>query len=302
MNWLELGASRVFHKREIWEADRQNWMGASDCYAALGFSTFTSPYACWLMKTKGVNLDAGILAEYGQRSEEMNAKWFADKTGMKLAGLASSDKLPIWKWDDWDILASTPDEIVLDDDGKILGPLECKAVFAMNSRQWDTKLPLAYQIQLQVQMLTLGVDEGWFSALLHTGFSVEHRWYHQTLSAKFKDWFVPKVQEFWAGVKSGAAPPMDNSQHTSKLLSSAYVDVAGEQIILDDRFDALHEQKAAAAVRLAAAKKEVDTVNNEIKAALGENESGVLSGGAGVYSWRQSGKSRRLSFKKGEVV
>lgn len=72
------------HSQE-WHDNRRKGIGGSDVAAILGLSKYKSPYQLWLTKTSRDNGDtAGEAAYWGNQLEDVVAKEFAQRTGLKI--------------------------------------------------------------------------------------------------------------------------------------------------------------------------------------------------------------------------
>ena len=73
--------------RTDWLAWRRSGIGASDVAGILGLSPWASPFSVWASKIDDQADDHDNDAmEFGRRAEVMVAPWFADRTGLTVAG------------------------------------------------------------------------------------------------------------------------------------------------------------------------------------------------------------------------
>jgi len=79
-------------------------------------------------------------------------------------------------------------------------PLECKNISGYNSRKWVSGIPIMYYVQLQTQMIALGVDYGELAVLVdNSQFSV----YPFQVNEVWRQRILEKSEEFWDSVLLG---------------------------------------------------------------------------------------------------
>jgi putative phage-type endonuclease len=82
--------TQINAERQAWLQARRAGIGGSDVAALLGLSKYNSPYSLWLDKTgRGTDDTSGEAALWGQLNEDMIARQFALRTGLKVQRINS---------------------------------------------------------------------------------------------------------------------------------------------------------------------------------------------------------------------
>lgn len=180
-----------------WHAYRQGRITATDCSAILGAQSFKSPIEIWSRITGRAMPDreATAIMQWGNRTEGMHAAWFAEETNLMVAPWGGIEQHPDIPW-----LCSSPDYRLIDTARGNLDPgaLELKAPSQWNRDDWgEDGVPLAYQIQLQIQYATSGARWGHASALVqpeivHAPVPRSERFIDASLN-KLNDWYEKHV-------------------------------------------------------------------------------------------------------------
>lgn len=285
--------SLVAHDRAAWLAERRKGIGSSDSPAILGVSKFSSPWEVWAEKVgiadeSGEDLSDAI--EAGRRLEPVVAQWYADRSKRAVEdpgdhAIQTHAEIP------W--MRSTVDRIIPRVDGRDgPGVLEIKTTSAFNAKEWDDGPPLAYQVQVQHQLAVTGLKWGAIAVLIGgqrlTYADVDR-------NDRFIGAMLGRLREFWDLVLTEKPPQPDGHAATARVLRHLYPEsVAGSEIALPASF-------ADAAARMDAMKKAkaqaedgIRAIDNEIRAAMGEHEIGVLPDGS-VFTLR-------TTHRKGYVV
>lgn len=274
VGWLRLG--------------RRNHLCATDGAALWGASSYQSPYAVWWSKCGPFEEnDADIVQRVGHALEPLVAALFTESTNIEVRdpgdfALHVSREFPF--------LACTPDRISADSSAVV----ELKTAHFSAADEWKTRIPLAYQIQLQHQMIVLGVDRAFIAVLIN---STTFKHHEMRLSPDFKRRHVAKCKTFWERyVEANEAPPTDYSEATSRALAKQWaasrpvaVDLPAECDGLGERFDRL--QKLSGKLD-----RRQNEIKNRIKSALAGNELGRLPDGSG-FSWSGKNGTRRFTRK-----
>lgn len=165
------------------------------------------------------------------------------------------------------------------------GVLEIKTASAYARDEWaDGEPPLHYQIQVQHQFAVTGYSWGSIAVLFG---GQEFAWLDVERDDAFIEALIAKEREFWDRVERRDPPPPDASESCRELLRALYPrEVAGKTIALPVEAVEWDRQRLDAIDRLreaAAAKTEAE---NNLIAALGDAETGLLSDGT-RYNYRQ---------------
>jgi putative phage-type endonuclease len=270
--------------RADWLEWRREGVGASDVAAIVGLSPYASAWSVWAEKV-GLTVgqaETGVM-EAGRWLELAICPWFAERTGLHVAGAQTRCTHPKERWMratvDGFIVESHPvdwDEQCLDDP---LGILEIKTVARWG--RW-TEIPAHYQTQGQWQMAVTGLPQVWFAVLHSRQLEVYELPRDDADIALLTD----RASAFWHDhVLTGGPPPVDGSDATLRALGQVYPEsTPGASRPLDDVSGAVLGLQAAREDKRAAeaAEKACKAI---LQAALQDAEEGTVAGQRAV-TWR----------------
>lgn len=305
-------------ERREWLLRRRRGIGASDVASVVGLAPpqWGSRWSLWAEKVGLLPLDESDndAAKFGRYAERMVEPWFRDETGLTVVAeqaevehpddpiaLATLDGLvfdaPVADWSTTsgqikgyrmvDGFTPVDVELVGTNYYKVepLGVLEIKAPRPFET--WADGVPPHYQCQGQWQCYVTGLPRVWFAVL---------RWPRLEIVEVERDqddidFLVAEVHRFWGDhVLTGEPPAVDGSQATLDALAAAYpTHTPGSAVDVSDLSDVIGLWQAAKA-DVRDAEERVNEWAAHIKAALGENEEGLIDGQR-VVSWRQSDRA-----------
>lgn len=261
-------------QRPDWLAARRSGIGSSDAPAILGVSPFCSALEVYTDKLGlreldteeteamrwGRILEPHIIAEFARETERD-----ADRAG----DLLRSTKRP------W--MLCTLDGTQERKDRFDIGLVEAKAT-GWRAADWDEGIPHHVFVQIQHQFVVTGME--WGSAVvLQNGCKLF--WVDIERDEPFiQDVLLPAEFEFWQRVQDREPVAPDGSASAAAALQQLYpkpepgktIHLPGDLIELDDDL-VLFERAADEAVR------QVETIRQTIRAAMGDAEVGVLANG-----------------------
>lgn len=276
-----------------WHERRRQGIGASEVATVLGRHPFDSPWALWARKVGLApaqlepeqltgDLDA---ARFGRDLEALGARYFAERTGLEIAGEQMALQHPTHPWArctvDGLVFEAGAGEYIAD----ALGVLELK----YTGQPRPAEVPEHHRLQVQWQLYVSGLGRGWL-ATIRTAFGrpsfelVEI----ERDDAELAD-VVAEVERWWhEHVVAGIAPPVDGSDATTAALRAAYgaereppadaVDLSAEAV---EAVEVLGRLKADAKVLAA----DIAAAENVLRAELGDATEGRVGGFLAV-SWR----------------
>jgi putative phage-type endonuclease len=262
----------TFDSREEWLAARAEGLGATDVVAVLGESRFASPWSVWAEKCLHISGDAeNEDMTFGRYAEKMVAPWFQDRTGLYVIGaqgMAVHDDIP-WAFATLDGFVVESPHSTVDD---MLGTIEIKA--PREWKAWDD-IPVAYKVQASWQMFVTGAERCWFAVLHGRRLGV----YEYQRDQADIDFIVAKVTAWWeAHCLTGNPPKIDGSEATATALAEVWpVEVPGTRVDLDDLAERI-EQRRKLKEAIKSVTAELDVIDNEIKAAMADDEIGCIDG------------------------
>ena len=157
------------------EDDEKEWLnvrtkgiGGSDIGAICGVSPFSSARQIYFNKTGQFQdaLKPGAAAQermrFGHLLEPIVADEFARRTGKKLLEIDATFCHKDFPW-----RRANVDRLIVDDDGKPYGILECKTTSEYNNDEWEEgEILLSYMYQLNWYLHILDLKYGAFACLV----------------------------------------------------------------------------------------------------------------------------------------
>jgi len=277
--------SNVEPSRDAWLANRKNGIGASEWAAALGLHPTVSPFQLALEKQGKVepaNLDDQEDIEFGKAMEPVSLGFLAKRTGREVMPwpqdeMAVSEEKPF--------LFATPDAIQIDSD-KGRGVVETKNRNEWSGREWKGSPPLLVQIQLQAQAFVLGLEWGTICAVIG---GHKFRSFDVDRNDNFIASAVKGLERFWDLVCSDKTPDIDATKSCSVSVAKLYPDANGLSVALPPAFKQDFAELTALKRFEKAIKNRKQEIETRVKAAIGENEIGLLDDGSS-FSWREQSR------------
>lgn len=267
--------------RDTWLAERRSSVGASEAATVLGVNPYETPLELWARKRGEIpDKDETISMRVGRALEPAIAEMYVEKTGRKVYDPGS---FTIYRHPDYPFIHATPDRIICTTEDRPLGDLQIKNVGARMAPAWEAGAPLYVQVQVQVEMLAVGLEWGSIAALLD---NQQFWWGDQERNERFIGLLIMRCEVFMASVRSGIPPePTADDTETLRLLYPKHA--TGKRIELPVK--AVKWGRALDRVkreikRLEYAEKALE---NRVKAAMGDAESGALPDGTG-WTWRST--------------
>ena len=257
--------------RAEWLDWRRGGIGSSDIAAIIGLSPWATAYSVWAEKTGRLDNhdNDDTVKEFGRRAEAMIGPWFADLTGLNASDWQHRAEHPTWP-----TARCTADALVYEPTNScgqqlLVGALEMKSTGWQ--RDWD-EIPDHYDAQVQWQLEVLDLDHAWIAALHGRRLAV----YPIARRRDEGAWLLDTARRFWEDhVQADLPPAVDGSWATSQALAGQHR-TAGE-VDITDHLDTIRRYVQARA-EAGAAKKHADALANEIKAALGDQDTGLVHG------------------------
>lgn len=265
--------------RPTWKAWRRGGLGASDLPAILGLSPWASPFSVWADKSGLLpdEDDESDFMEFGRWAELMIGPWFADRTGLLVAGeqMQCTHKDEPW-------MRCTLDGLVFE--GKpyaggvgfaideALGPLQIKTTTF--GPRW-TEIPAHIQAQEQWELHVTGMDRVWIAALHGRRLEI----YELERDQADIDLMVERARAFWHDhVLTGDPPEVDGSDATAAAIAAIYPETTkGKAVDIDHVAGALEMLAEAKADAKAAGERE-SAAKSVLAWALKDAEVGLVAG------------------------
>lgn len=274
-----------FADRQAWRENRQTFIGASDAAAIVGVCPFRSALEVWASKTGfDVPKEQSEAMLWGQLLEPVVAGEVANRLGrpVRLWDQAAVIRDPERNWQ-----ACTPDAF-LEDAEQIVQIKTTR--FASCDFEHD-ELPLAYQVQVQHELMVTGCELAYL-AILVAGQKLVIRQIEP--DADFQRWLTDREQEFWDLVINRVPPRVDDSYSCRKALNAmtgpGAVAIVGEQAMeLMEADTELGQVKED--LKVLEARKRL--LENQILAAMAGHEQITLPNNVG-YSYKQQTRKAHM--------
>ena len=296
-------------ERDAWLQERTKGIGGSDVATVLGLNPYKTPLSLWEEKTgKTKGSPAGEAAYWGTTLEDVVAKEFSKRTGMKIQRV-NFDRAIVNEQIAKTVRVHKPEKAA--ETGLMLSTdvgLECKTANAFMADKWgpsqeaeivsgnvvtEHQIPLYYETQIQWYMAVTGIKKFYVAVLIG---GQDFRMYEVRRDEDVIKAIVEKCHAFWVKKVLADVPPDPiNADDIKKLYArddgemvEASNDEAadiGELRTIRERIKELQDQEKAVA--------------NRVILAIGE-KSGLLIGGEKAVTYKAQNSSRFAStaFKK----
>jgi putative phage-type endonuclease len=217
-----------------WLKARTRGIGGSDVGAICGVSPFTSARQVYLSKTGQFEdaLKPGEAAKermhFGHMLEPVVADEYARRTGAKLVNVTCTMQHKDFEW----ALANI-DRLIVDDEGKPIGILECKTTGEYNNEEWENgELLMSYLYQLNWYMWILDIKQGAFACLVGG-----NKFYYYDVFRNdelLNDVIIPAAKSFWFDNVLALKEPEMQSADTEFANTTYKSVIKNSEIVLDD--------------------------------------------------------------------
>lgn len=275
----DLVKSNVIECRELrpWLVERKKRIQASDGAAIVGESSWGTRVSVYTDKVTDVPDVVETSEEFddGHDMEPVVCSRVAKKFGMT-----------VHRWPEYSIcvnpehdwLACTPDAIVFEKGRPGPGNMQIKSWSEMDRAAWADGPPVEIQIQCQLEMFDLGVE--WGIVAVKIGRIVE-RFYtepnHEFIAA-----IVPVLHDFRTLVEMRTMPSVDSSPATTRALYRLHPNDNGKTAQLPAEFDTRIDRLRRLKALRGEIKRHITGLENELKAAIGDNTYGRTHDGQWV--------------------
>lgn len=262
--------------------DRKNYIGASDAAAVLGMSRWKTPVQIWAEKTGVVEPDdisKKLAVKLGNRLEEVVAELFTEETGKKVHKVNEA------------FVHKDHDFLVCHIDRKINGEnaiLQCKTASAWKAKEWDgEEIPHEYIIQEIHELAVTGYERAYIAVLIgNQDFKIKIIERDEKLISEI----VEKEAKFWNDFIIKNVMPSTVMAGDTDTLLKIYPKSNKNSISLDGKAGKIIESIEQLKYDVKNLESVIDQNENELKAILGENESG--ESGEHIITWKNQTTNR----------
>jgi predicted phage-related endonuclease len=303
----------------IWKAARNSHVGASESAIVLGAApeSWKSLIELWGVKTGAVTEDRDAFDNeamfWGHELEESIVHGYAKRTGRTVVPFGLMLASTRYPW-----MSATPDALTTDNPEaarralvvtRTIGhlktalkkkadasnlvlslmaatqgwwPLQIKNLGLHSASHWENGIPLYYTIQCTHEAIVFGSDRTTGAALV-AGQRLAWDDVPVALDGLLPRQVVNLTRGFWErNVRGGVRPPPDGSDSARRTLEQLYPREKPETVLrLDADMLAMAEERDALKARVSTAEKRLKEIDNAVREAMGDAESGMLPDGSG---------------------
>ena len=288
-----------------WHLARAGGIGGSDAGAVVGCSPYLDALAVWaekrglLVPDEPEDRDA---VEMGHALEPVVLSRFAAKgPNIREAELWVPRLVVVDEKRPW--LRCTPDALVIDEDGLALVQIKTAAE---SKRGQDT--PVHHELQCRHEMAATGIDRCYL-VTLYGGRYLEWQLFRR--DAAIEQWLLDAEAALWSHVAGGTDLPEALRYGTLDTRVSTLVklhpDDDGEIVELPPELVSVSDTLHGVRRQLRELRDTEESLEDQIRVAIGKNAGGMLANGTGTWWWRtiqrkgytvEPGSYRKLTFEK----
>lgn len=253
-------------EHQLWLAARRKGIGGSDAAVLFHCSPWRSAFHLYQDKIGAIEDDRDSPAMYwGRKLEPVVRDAYAEILSREVTDGVEMAKHPEHVF----MLANTDGTVmpIPSQDGQ--GVYEGKTTTVFSAANWDSDVPLYYQVQVQHYLAVLGLSWGSVACLI-MGQRDPFVWKDVERNDKFIEALQEKEHEFWHGnVLAREAPPVDGSTSTTNALKLLYPHDSGRLILLPAEATTWWEEREKAHREMKAQEKTKDLQTNRLREAIG---------------------------------
>ena len=260
---------------EGWLKARTRGIGGSDVGAICGVSPFTSARQIYLNKTGQFqealkpNDAAKERMHFGHMLEPIVADEYSQRTGNKVVAVNAT---LVHKDHPWAL--ANVDRLIVDDDGKPIGVLECKTTSEYMNEEWESgEILMSYIYQLNWYLWILGLEKGAFACLVGG-----NKFYYYDVFRNdelLENTIIPAAEKFWFENVLALKEPEMQATDTDFANSLYSTVVKNSEITLpDDETNELARTVLECKAKIKELEKVMAEAQNRIKDRLQDNEIG----------------------------
>ena len=260
---------------EGWLKARTRGIGGSDVGAICGVSPFTSARQVYLNKTGQFqdalkpNDAAKDRMHFGHMLEPIVADEYSQRSGNKVIVVNATLVHKDYPW----ALANV-DRLIVDDDGRPVGILECKTTSEYMNEEWESgEILMSYVYQLNWYLWILGLERGAFACLVGG-----NKFYYYDVFRNdelLENTIIPAAKSFWFDNVLALKEPEMQATDTDFANSIYSTVVKNSEIMLpDDETNELARTVFDCKAKIKELEKIMAEAQNRIKDRLQDNEIG----------------------------
>lgn len=258
-----------------WLKARTRGIGGSDVGAICGVSPFTSARQVYLNKTGQFqdalkpNDAAKERMHFGHMLEPIVADEYSQRTGNKVVAVNAT---LVHKDHPWAL--ANVDRLIVDNDGRPIGVLECKTTSEYMNEEWESgEILLSYIYQINWYLWILGLEKGAFACLVGG-----NKFYYYDVFRNddlLENVIIPAAEEFWFNNVLALTEPEMQATDTD-FANNIYSNVVknSEITLIEDEANELARTIFDCKAKIKELEKIMTEAQNRLKDRLQENEIG----------------------------
>lgn len=250
--------------------DRARFIGGSDAAALLGLSRWRTPLAVWAEKTGALvapDISGKVAVKLGVKLEQTVAEFFMEETGKKVRRVNETLFHP-----EYPFIGANIDRRVVGEESI----LECKTTSAWKAKEWEgEEIPREYIIQVMHYLAVTGASKAYVAVLIG---NQDFKWKIVERDDEALRQMLEKEVHFWKTFIEPKVMPGMVTRLDADVLFGLFPEAApGSSVTLGDEADKIIESRAAMIADKILLEGQIDKAENEIRAMLGENETGMTA-------------------------
>jgi putative phage-type endonuclease len=269
-------------------AERSKYIGSSDAAGVMGLSRWDTVLSLWAKKTGRVepeDISQELPVKLGNMLEDTVAALFMEEAGKKVHRVNQTIIHPKYAF----ICANIDRRVVGED-----AILECKTASAWKAKEWKgEEIPQEYIIQCYHQLAVTGAKVCYIAVLIG---NQEFQWKAIYRDEDIIKNIISKEFEFWTTYVTPNVMPMHITKDDGNMLYQLFpISDPNQDIALPDQANMLIESIEANTTEMDLLEADIEKAKNELKAMLGEAESGRT--GIRRITWKKQ-TSKRIDTER----
>jgi putative phage-type endonuclease len=283
--------------RDLWLAERNNGIGASEIAICAGLARFSSPLKLFAQKTKALEDDPERVLP-----EHMEIGLALEPTLRTLLAEPSRIGKPVHEWqellahEEFDWARCTADGCVLDVETKI--PTELKTSGSIWASEWAEGVPIYYACQVQWQIFITGAPYGYIGCLTASPV-LKVLWGRVERDEALIAKLLTAGRDFWRRIQENDPPYPIGVDADDEALKALYPQARIEAVELPGALLDLDEEYQVVTERRKALEKREEELKQTFKSHIGDARKGVLPNGVIWDLNRVQMEARTVVYKAG---
>ena len=269
-----------FKTEEEWLKFRKGGLGGNDAPIVLGVSQYAGPLDLYAVKSRLVEDKSQTeLMAWGKRLQKPLKEGYEEETQR----LVMDQGIHTFVNKKYDFMRYSTDGLIpMDPPNGNPWIFEAKCTGYLTVKDLAEDFPLAWEVQVQHGLFTLGLQKASFAILVNGN---KLLWKDIDRNDSFIEQMVEKEMEFWERVKSGTPPDADYRESTKDTISKLYPKDTGTTVKLPNQAAAWDEVRSQATDAIKKWQEHKDEAENKLRMAIGDATFGTLPNGQS-FTWK----------------